>query len=98
MEANPNAEQAENATTPVDVTPDQTLASPPVDAPAVPDSAPVDAGVDVPDEADANDDEDVPAALQRETQDGSGLENDDESELPESDFAGYATDDVEDDE
>ena len=40
--------------------------------------------------------EDVPAALERETQDGSGLEND-ESELPESDFAGYATDDVEDD-
>ena len=50
----------------------------------------------MPNEADANDDEDVPAALERETQDGSGLEND-ESELPESDFAGYATDDVEDD-
>ena len=96
MEENQNTEQAENATTPVDVTPDETLASPPVDAPVVPDSAPIDAGVDVPNEADANDDEDVPAALERETQDGSGLEND-ESELPESDFAGYATDDVEDD-
>lgn len=98
MEENQNTEQAENATTPVDVTQDETLASPPVDAPVVPDSAPIDAGVDVPDEADANDDEDVPAALERETQDGSGLENDDESSLPESDFAGYATDDVEDDE
>ncbi|HMT88039.1 MAG TPA: hypothetical protein PKC73_00265 [Dermatophilaceae bacterium] len=81
MEENQNTERAEEATTPVDVTPDETLASPPID---------------VPNEADANDDEDVPAALERETQDGSGLEND-ESELPESDFAGYATDDVEDD-
>lgn len=92
----------ENQPTPdapdTDVTPDQTMASPPVDAPVVPDSAPVEVAPDVPDEADANDDEDVPAALERETQDGSGLENDDESELPESDFAGYATDDVEEDE
>ena len=85
MEENQNTERAEEATTPVDVTPDETLAPPPIDVP-----------IDVPDKADANDDEDVPAALERETQDGSGLEND-ESELPESDFAGYATDDVEGD-
>lgn len=42
-----------------------------------------------------HDEEDVKAALQRETQDGSGLENDDPSHLPESDFQGFATDDVE---
>lgn len=42
---------------------------------------------------DDHDEEDVAAALERETQDGPGFEN--ESELPKSDFAGFATDDVE---
>ena len=46
--------------------------------------------------AEANDEEDVPAALERETHDGPGFESEDE--LPESDFAGFATDDVEEDE
>lgn len=96
MDENQNTnDQAENATEPVDVTPDETMASPPVDAPVVPDSPPVDAGVDVPETAESNDEEDVPAALERETQDGSGFESEDE--LPESDFVGFATDDVEDD-
>lgn len=73
-------EKAPQASPPVDATmPDPALASPPVDV--------------VPAEADANDEEDVPAALERETEDGSGFE--DESELPESDFDGYAEDDVE---
>lgn len=40
------------------------------------------------------DDEDVPEALKRETQDGSGFESVDE--LPESDFDSFAEDDVED--
>ena len=31
MEENQNTERAEEATTPVDVTPDETLASPPID-------------------------------------------------------------------
>jgi len=44
-------------------------------------------------EVEAHDDTDVEAALQRETQDGSGFESEDE--LPESDFAGYATNEVE---
>lgn len=39
------------------------------------------------------DDEDVKAALERETQDGSGFESEDE--LPESDFEGFAEADVE---
>jgi hypothetical protein len=39
------------------------------------------------------DDEDVPAALARTTQDGSGFKS--ESELPESDFVSFTTDDVE---
>lgn len=47
----------------------------------------------VPEGFEPHDDEDVPAALERETQDGSGFE--DESELPDEDFAGFATDDVE---
>lgn len=42
----------------------------------------------------SHDDEDVQAALARETQDGPGFESEDE--LPEDDFAGYATDEVED--
>lgn len=40
-----------------------------------------------------HDDEDVKAALERETQDGPGFT--DESELPPSDFQGYATEGVE---
>jgi hypothetical protein len=39
------------------------------------------------------DDEDVPAALKRETQDGSGFKTEDE--LPESDFESFAEADVE---
>lgn len=45
----------------------------------------------VPDEN--HDDEDVPAALARETQDGPGT--DDESSLPESDFESFADPDAE---
>lgn len=72
------------------------MASPPVQSPAPEESAPVEMPATVPVEADANDEEDVPAALERETADGSGFE--DESELPESDFDGYAEDDVEEEE
>lgn len=42
---------------------------------------------------DNHDDEDVPVALERETQDGPGT--DDESSLPESDFDSFAEGDVE---
>lgn len=42
------------------------------------------------------DEEDVPAALERETADGSGFTSEDE--LPESDFVSFAEDGVEDDE
>lgn len=45
------------------------------------------------DQQDHYDDEDVPAALERETEDGSGFESEDE--LPESDFDGFAESDVE---
>lgn len=38
---------------------------------------------------------DVDVCLTRETHDGSGLENDDESNLPESDFESFAEDGVE---
>lgn len=81
MAKNDNTEEvAPQGSPPVDATmPDPSLASPPVEAPPV--------------EADANDEEDVPAALERDTEDGSGFA--DESELPESDFDGYAEDDVE---
>lgn len=41
----------------------------------------------------SHDEEDVDNALTRETQDGSGVESEDD--LPESDFDSYATDDVE---
>jgi len=54
-------------------------------------SEPVDGGVSL----SAEEIEEVNAALSRETQDGSGLENDNPSSLPESDFQGFATDDVE---
>lgn len=43
----------------------------------------------------AHDHEDVDACLKRETQDGSGLENNDETKLPESDFDSFSEDDVE---
>lgn len=46
--------------------------------------------------AEAHDDTDVPAALERETADGPAFESEDE--LPEEDFAGYTDDDVEADE
>lgn len=47
-----------------------------------------------PETAESHDDEDVPAALQRTTDDGPGnLQN-----LPAEDFAGFAEDDVEEDE
>lgn len=52
---------------------------------------PVPAGVDLTN----HDEEDVKAALERETQDGSGLENDDPKALPAGDFDSFATDDVE---
>ena len=52
---------------------------------------PVDGGVTLTD----HDEEDVKAALERETQDGSGLENDDPKALPAGDFDSFATDDVE---
>lgn len=39
------------------------------------------------------DEEDLPQALERKTQDGSGFE--DEKELPEGDFVSFATDEVE---
>lgn len=42
---------------------------------------------------DHHDEEDIPEALKRETQDGPGFENEDD--LPESDFEGFAEDDVE---
>lgn len=50
---------------------------------------------DVPevDDLEDHDEEDVAAALERETQDGPGF--DDESELPPSDWDGFATEDVE---
>lgn len=72
--------------------------------PATVDSPPVDSTMPDPNLAsdrvavapsDPNDNEDVPAALLRETQDGSGLENNDPASLPESDFNGFASDDVE---
>lgn len=47
-------------------------------------------------DVDHHDDEDVPAALERETSDGPGFESEDE--LPESNFEGYADSDVEVDE
>ena len=62
-----------------------------IPSPDNPDEGKVDR--DVPDVAEAHDEEDVPQALARETQDGSGFESEDE--LPESDFQGFATDDVE---
>jgi hypothetical protein len=40
-----------------------------------------------------HDDEDVPAALKRETSDGPGFDSEDE--LPESDFESFSEDDVE---
>jgi hypothetical protein len=72
------------------------LGSPPVQPTAPTETEPVEIPTDVPVEAEANDEEDVPAALERETEDGPGF--DDESELPESDFDGYAEDDVEEEE
>lgn len=42
-----------------------------------------------------HDDEDVPAALERKTQDGSGLKDDNEDDVPESDFHSFATQGVE---
>lgn len=42
---------------------------------------------------DHHDDTDVEAALKRKTHDGSGFESEDE--LPESDFEGFAEEDVE---
>lgn len=45
--------------------------------------------------AEPNDAEDVDACLKRETQDGSGLENNDETKLPEPDFESFAEEDVE---
>lgn len=45
-------------------------------------------------EGQSYDDEDVPVALERETQDGSGFT--DESQLPAEDFDGFAEADVED--
>lgn len=40
-----------------------------------------------------HDDEDVPEALKKETEDGPGFKSEDE--LPESDFVAFAQDDVE---
>lgn len=48
------------------------------------------------DTAEDHDHEDVPAALERQTDDGPGFEN--ESELPAETFESYAEDDVEVDE
>lgn len=42
-----------------------------------------------------HDDDDVPATLERETQDGSGFEEEDE--LPPSDFESFSQDEVEND-
>lgn len=71
----------------------------------VTDAQPVEVGPDptlaaeptdvAPETAEAND-EDVEQALEHETADGPGFESEDE--LPESDFDGYATDEVEQDE
>lgn len=46
-----------------------------------------------PSKKDHYDEEDAPEALKRETADGSGFESEDE--LPESDFEGFAEEDVE---
>jgi hypothetical protein len=46
--------------------------------------------------AEAHDDTDVAAALERPTADGPAFDNEDE--LPDEDFAGYTDDDVEADE
>lgn len=62
----------------------------PTPAPELEQSDPVPAGVDV---AESHDEEDVPEALKRETQDGPGFN--DVHELPAPDFDGFPTDDVE---
>lgn len=79
--------------TPAEVQQDENVASTPapVTASVDPSSAPepADGGVTL----SAHDEEDVDAALGRKTQDGPGFG--DESQLPESDFDGFASDDVE---
>lgn len=67
--------------------------SPPVE-PLTPDPALASPPTDVPDTAESNDEVDVPAAIERKTEDGPGPDFDSEK-LPESDFDSYATDDVE---